>query len=183
MKAPALLPLLQRLARVGPVFVVLCGPSHSGKSTLAQGLGKGFEVVSSDAIRQRLGQGFRGRHCERRVWEVFEAEKHKALESGRSVVLDACHMSKAARWHALQGPRARHRKVCVVFDVPIDTVRERCVKAGRVPLEEVERMWRVFQRDKPTAAGLRREGFDDVCFVGRERELTGTCRPGRSAVG
>jgi predicted kinase len=96
------------------------------------------------------------------IWEAFESEKRKALREGRNVVLDACHMSRKARRHALQGPNARHRKVCVVFDVPLEKVRQRCRQARRVPLAEVERMWRACQACKPTALESRREGFEEV---------------------
>ena len=145
-----------------PVLVVLCGPSHAGKSTFARGLCKGFTVVSSDRIRKERGTVFGRCQKERVVWEAFESEKRKALREGRNVVLDACHISKSARRHALQGPNARHRKVCVVFDVPLGKVRRRCRQARRVPLAEVERMWKAFQGCKPTAQELKREGFDAV---------------------
>jgi len=91
--------------------------------------------------------------------------KLKALEKGRSVVLDACHMSQRARWHSLQGANAGHWKVCVLFDVPLKTVLARCRKTGRLPPEEVERMWRAFQADKPTPTDLKREGYDEVLVV------------------
>jgi predicted kinase len=96
------------------------------------------------------------------IWEAFESEKRKALREGRNVVLDACHMSRNARRHALQGPNARHRKVCVVFDVPLSAIRKRCVQARRLSGNEAERMWRAFQACKPTAPELRREGFEEV---------------------
>jgi predicted kinase len=96
------------------------------------------------------------------VWEAFESEKRKALREGHNVVLDACHMSRKARRHALQGPNARHRKVCVVFDVPFRVIRKRCVQARRLSVNEAERMWRAFQACKPTALELRREGFEEV---------------------
>ena len=103
------------------------------------------------------------------VWKAFEAEKGKALREGLSVALDACHMSKRARRHALQGPNSRHRRVCIVFDVPLAMVRERCRRDGRLPVSEAEWMWRAFQRSKPTASKLRQEGFDEVRFVRNRR--------------
>ena len=160
---------VRRTARSGckqaPVLVVLCGPSHSGKTTLAEQLGDRFQVINSDAIRKRLTgkSGPLGR--EEKVWGTFEAMKLKALQEGRSVVLDACHMSRRARWHSLQGPNAGHRKVCVLFDLPLAVVLARCREAGRLPPEEVERMWRAFQAIKPTPAELRREGYDEVHVV------------------
>jgi len=49
----------------GPKLVVLCGPSHVGKSTFAGRLGPAFTVVSTDQIRSRLGAGFRPFGAER----------------------------------------------------------------------------------------------------------------------
>lgn len=145
-----------------PVLIVLCGPSHSGKSTFARRFCRGCTVISSDRIRKDRGATFGRPQEERVVWEAFESEKRKALREGRSVVLDACHMSRKARRHALQGPNASHRKVCVVFDVPLERIRQQCREARRVPLAEVERMWKAFQARKPTAQELRREGFEEV---------------------
>jgi protein phosphatase len=145
-----------------PVLIVLCGPSHSGKSTFARRLCRGCTVISSDRIRKERGAVFGRCQEERVVWEAFESEKGKALREGRNVVLDACHLSRNARRHALQGPNARHRKVCVVFDVPLSAIRKRCVQARRLSVNEAERMWRAFQACKPTAQELRREGFEEV---------------------
>lgn len=152
-------------ARDSPVLLVLCGPSHAGKSTFAERLRSNFTIVSTDEVRQQLGVGFRRWQQESEVWEAYEATKCRALKSGQNVLLDACHMSRQARWHALQGPNEHHRKICVVFDVPWRTIRERCLKAGRMPLGEARRMWRVFQGSKPTPEELKRLGFDDVHFV------------------
>jgi len=145
-----------------PALVVLCGPSHSGKSTFARRLCRGCTVISSDRIRKARRATYGCPRQERMVWEAFESEKRKALREGHNVVLDACHMSRKARRHALQGPNARHRKVCVVFDVPFRVIRKRCVQARRLSVNEAERMWRAFQACKPTALELRREGFEEV---------------------
>ncbi len=148
-----------------PRLIVLCGPSHAGKTTLARRLCKGFTVISSDEIRKRLRGGFEGSRHETKVWNVFESMKCEALRKKHNVVLDACHMSRRARWHSLQGPNAHHVKICVVFDAPFGTVRERCLKQKRVPLKEVEQMWLGFQNSKPTEHELRLQGFDEVYFV------------------
>jgi len=160
-----------------PVLVVLCGPSHVGKSTFSKRLRKDFVIVSSDEVRRQLGVAFNSSGCEAKVWHAYEAAKRKALIEGRNVILDACHMSPQARWHALQGPNGHHRKICVVFDLPRRTVRERCIGANRMPVKEAERMWRVFQDSKPTAEELKRLGFDDVYFVrDRARSPSARCR-------
>jgi len=151
-----------------PLLLVLCGPSHAGKTTFANRLcmsGRRFTVISPDNIRQRLRLRFGDPEHEGEVWDIYESMKRKALSKGRNVILDACHISKRARWHGLQGPNAGHRKICVVFDLPLRTIRERCIKEKRVSLQKVERMWRAFQKSKPTVKGLKAEGFDEVYFV------------------
>jgi len=153
---------LANLARQRPVLVVLCGPSHSGKSTFAGTLRGQFVVINSDTVRQRATGVPAPSRDEEAVWRTFEYLKRQALERGRNVVLDACHMSRRARWHSLQGPNAGHRKVCVLFDLPLETVLARCRKTARLPPQEVERMWRAFQTMKPAPSELRREGYDEV---------------------
>lgn len=151
-----------------PLLLVLCGPSHAGKTALANRLcrsGRRFTVISPDKIREWLGVRFGDPEHEGEVWDIYESIKLKALSEGRNVVLDACHISKRARRHGLQGPTASYRKICVVFDLPLRTVRERCIKEKRVPIGEVERMWRAFQESKPMLNELKAEGFDEVYFI------------------
>jgi len=173
----------RRPAKHRPILHVLCGPSHAGKSTFAEQHCRGFTVVSSDRIRRGLtGRCPRSRR-EARTWEVFEQQKQEALRNGRDVVLDACHLSTRARWHSVQSPNARHRKVCIVFDLPLEAILARCRRTGRVALSDVERMWQAFQASKPTAGELRRLGFDEVHLVrqgGRRRARLGR-EPGRRA--
>jgi predicted kinase len=142
-------------------------------------------VVSSDRIRERLtGRCPRSRR-EARTWEAFERQKRRALRKGRDVVLDACHLSRRARWHSVQGPNGGHRKVCTVFDLPLEAVLARCRRTGRLALGEVERMWQAFQASKPTAGELRRLGFDEMHVVrqgGRRRVRLGR-ESGRRAAG
>jgi len=156
-----------------PVLIVLCGPSHAGKTTFANRLSKStekFAVISTDHIRKQLSVGFQDSRYESTVWDIYESMKRKALEKGCNVVLDACHMSERARWHALQGPNQHHRRICAVFDLPLRTIMERCDKEKRVSSEEVRRMWQAFQHGKPGPNELRLQGFDDVCFI-RERHV------------
>ena len=148
-----------------PMLIVLCGPSHTGKSAFARKLRRNFTIISSDEIRKRLTGSFRSSKDETKVWNVFESMKCKALKGGGNVVLDACHISKRARRHSLQGPNGHHRKICVVFDLPFRAIQERCLKEKRVPLKEVKRMWRDFQNNKPTSEELRSQVFDEVYFL------------------
>lgn len=174
----------RRRARHRPILHVLCGPSHAGKSTFAAQHCKGFEMVNSDRIRERLTGRYPRSRREARTWEVFEQQKREALRNGCDVVLDACHLSRRARWHSVQGPNDGHRKVCTVFDLPLEAVLARCRRTGRLPLDEAERIWRAFQESKPTGEELRRLGFDEVHVLregGRRRIRLGR-EPVRGAV-
>jgi len=154
--------------RGSPILVILCGPSHAGKTTFANRLrrsNKNVAVISTDEIRRRLSVRFGDPEHETKMWEIYESLKCKALKAGLNVVLDACHISERARWHALQGPNQHHRKICVVFDLPFRTIWERCLIEKRVSLKEVRRMWQAFQHSKPSPKELKLQGFDAVCFI------------------
>ncbi|MHC4192457.1 MAG: AAA family ATPase [Planctomycetota bacterium] len=170
--------LLERASQK-PVLIVLCGPSHVGKTTFARQLSevsKNFAIISPDKIRKQLSVRFGDFRHESKVWDIYESMKCKALRAGRNVILDACHISKQARWHALQGPNSNYKKICVVFDLPWQTIRERCLSEKRVSLEEVERMWQAFQHNKPSPEELKLHGFDVVCFMTVEEGCRGSFR-------
>jgi predicted kinase len=148
-----------------PVLVVLCGPSHAGKTAFARAVCENFTIISSDEIRKRLCVAFGDSKHESKIWGIYDSMKREALKKGCNVVLDACHVSERARWHSLQGPNGSHGKICVVFDLPWRTIRARCLREKRV-LKEVKRMWTGFQKSRPTEGELKRKGFDEVYFVG-----------------
>lgn len=160
------LKLIRRLGERGPPkLVVLCGTSHSGKSTLADKLRGRFCVISSDETRKQVTGCPVPCERERGVWQVFDFLRRRALTEGRNIVLDACHMSKRARWHALQGLTGRHNKICIVFDLPWHGIHARCLRTRRLPVSEAERMWRVFQEHRPGRCELRLQGYDEEYFI------------------
>lgn len=172
-----------RLKKAGqqPTLIVLCGPSHAGKTTFANRLSKcggNFTIISPDKIRRQLCIGFQDSRYESSVWDIYESMKCKALKAGRNIVLDACHITEKARWHALQGPNNNYEKICVVFDLPFRIIKERCDKEKRVSLKEVERMWQAFQHSKPSPEELKLQGFDAVCFMTVEGGCHDTSRQG-----
>jgi len=151
--------------RSQPIIVVLCGPSHSGKTDFAERLQNYFKVISSDQIRAELTGCFEQSDSEPRVWKTFEAMKRQTLKQGDSIILDACHISEKARWHSLQGADNSHTKICIIFDFPWRAIKQRWVRERRVPLKKVRQMWKDFQHRKPKIEELKELGFDGMFFV------------------
>jgi protein phosphatase len=144
-------------------IIVLCGASHSGKSTFAQRFGDRFTIISSDAIRKEITGKYALSEDEDSVWAEFSARKERALRAGRNIVLDACHLSKKGRRHSLEGVNGGYRKICVVFDLPFSVIKERCIRENRMPLATVREIWKRFK--KPTKEELLKDGFDEAHFV------------------
>ena len=74
-----------------PLLIVLSGPSHAGKSTLAKEIsevGENFQIISPDQIRKQLSVSFGDSKHEAKVWDIYESMKRKALENGHNIILD-----------------------------------------------------------------------------------------------
>src|SRR4030043_313088 len=141
-------------------LTVLCGPSRSGKSFYAQELKRKYSatVISSDVIREKLTGRLEPGDGEADVWDMFDFLKCRALVENDHVVLDACHITPQARWHALKDANGC-RKICVLFDIPLAIVLKRNKQ------DWARKMWQDFQVAKPTKKQLLSEGFDEVKIV------------------
>lgn len=150
--------------KIDPLFIVLCGPSHSGKSNFAEKLRPFFKVVNSDEIREKLTGSSAVSKDESKIWKKFGSMKRKFLKDGYNVVLDACHIYRKARWHSVQDVTSRYVKTCIVFDLPFSSIRKRWLKEKRIPYSEVRRLWTRFQKEKPNDKELIDLGFDKIVF-------------------
>jgi predicted kinase len=148
-------------------IMVLCGPSHSGKSTFAKRFKKQFTVISSDEIRKAMTGSYEISEKDDVVWKVFAARKNLALKRGENIILDACHLSKKARQHSLEDVDNRYGKTCIVFDLPFRVLKERCVREKRMTPATLEEIRNAFE--KPTRRELLECGFDEVYFI-REKK-------------
>jgi len=153
----------RRALRNARLIVVLCGPSHSGKSAFARRFANGFTIINSDDVRKSLTGNPELSEHEGSVWAEFSARKHIALRAGQNIILDACHLSSRARRHALEDVDDTHRKICIVFDCPFHVIRKRCLRERRISLAVAREIWNRFE--KPTLQELLREGFDEVYFI------------------
>ena len=146
-----------------PKIITMCGISHAGKTTKAEEIARGgnFEIINTDKIRVELhGSREMLPRDEKEVWSLFALAKSQALQAEKDIILDACHISRNARWHALNGVNSSYRKVCILLIPPLRKIRRRVRKTGRIELSKVEAMHTDF--DVPTKAQLLQEGFNEV---------------------
>jgi predicted kinase len=86
-------------------FIILCGPSHSGKSTYAEKLLNTFNdthisqlptggvIINTDTIRESLHGSRKILGDEREVWKTFQEQKMQALGQEKNIIIDACNLS------------------------------------------------------------------------------------------
>lgn len=143
-----------------PKFIMMCGLSGSGKSTIAKELAKQHDatVFSSDALREEL---FHDVNNQERNQELF-VELHKrikeCLKSGKSAIMDATNINYKKRMAFLQELKnIPCEKICVLMATPYEKCLNRNYERERnVPEHVIERMYRAF--DPP----YWYEGWDDI---------------------
>jgi uncharacterized protein len=146
-KARSMWALAERLcwrARA-PLALVICGPSASGKSTLAAELAKrtGFDVLCSDAVRKSaagLNATDRGapEHYSHRfthhTYELLANQAHELIHSGSGVIVDATCRSRVER-STLLGRLARTGapRLVVRCEVPLEVALARAAQRVHDP--------------------------------------------------
>ncbi len=144
-----------------PALVLLVGPAGSGKTTFAARHFDPSEVVSSDAIRERLTGDEADQSANRTTFAIVHRLVEERLRDRRTVVVDATNVTRGARRALLRrAARAAVPVVAIVFDLPQAAVQERNARRpGRaVDPEVVADQWRRLTRTL-AAGGLGGEGF------------------------
>lgn len=144
-----------------PTIIVLCGVSHSGKTTYADKI-KSFTAINSDEIRRRISGSSKPGIHENEVWSEWFKNKKSAIERKENIILDACHMTSQARWHSLNCVPRYYHKVCVIFNVDKSELMRRVKKEQRIDLDTVLQMNNDFI--VPSEQELFELGFDRVLF-------------------
>lgn len=164
---------LSYLAPLPPVLIITMGFSGTGKSYLAARLGKrlGAELFRSDVVRRRIfqvphgehrldkfGEGIYRRSAMKLTYGALFDESTKALEHGRSVILDASFLRFEDRESARDIARragARFRMIeCVA---PDEILRERLEKRVGDTEEVSDARWEILQQQKAIIDPIRPE--------------------------
>lgn len=143
-----------------PMLVITCGLAATGKSTLARRLAGtvGCEVASSDVVRKRLagiepaehrpeafGQGIYTADFTERTYDALLDEARRAIESGRSILLDATYTRRA---HRLQAARLAlelgAQFACIALRASDGLVRRRLRKREREGGDPSDAGWDVY---------------------------------------
>lgn len=130
-------------------FIMMIGPSASGKSTFANGLSESFglKVISSDGLRKELygDEAIQGNN------NFLFSQLHKMileiLEKDESVIFDATNLSRKNRVSILEKISSGiHEKVAVVVATPFEKIYENNKnRARKVPEEVIQRQLYQFE--------------------------------------
>lgn len=149
-----------------PSVLMMVGVPGSGKSFIADELSRqlGFEVLSSDKMREELSGDAGDQSVSSQAWQLVYDRAAAALQRGKSVIIDGTHNSLVGRRRDV----ARYRKsgaasmVAVWVDTPFGISCERNRSRSRVvPEPVIERMQGNIDRTPPHLS----DGFDAVLRV------------------
>lgn len=156
--------ILRRVELPDPALVVLVGPAGAGKSTWAASHYRDAEVVSSDALRERVGTGRADLDAGDDAFAVLEAIVAARLRRGLTTVVDTLGLDATRRraWLAA-GRAAGIGCVAAVFDTPGGLCRARNRQRDRpVPAPALTSQLR---RIRGASAEIADEGWDLVARV------------------
>ena len=137
-------------------MVMTVGLPGSGKTTWASAQ-EGYEVFSSDAIRQELGD-VNDQTQNDKVFRILHKRIKEALEDGKDCIYDATNVTAKNRRAFLSYINDTHcKKTARIFVRSFDTIREQNESRGRtIPPEAIKKM--LYRWQTP----IVQEGFDEI---------------------
>ncbi|AFM23841.1 AAA family ATPase [Desulfomonile tiedjei] len=156
-----------------PVLIVTCGLMGSGKSFIAEKLGKrlGITPIRSDVLRKRMyglspaehqldnyREGFYTSGATERTYQALLADAREALTRGSSVILDASFARYEDRVRAARlalDAGARFRIVCCW--APDKTIHARLVDRSAKSNEPSDGRWEIFSQHKSDFENIRED--------------------------
>lgn len=119
-----------------PFIELLCGVSHSGKSTFVKSMyGQRFKgiVLSRDDLVMKYGKGLTYNECwnsltkdlHRMIDDELEEKFDEAVELSVNIVMDLMNLTKRQRTRWLVDLPIKYKKRARVFEVPFHTILER----------------------------------------------------------
>ena len=151
-------------------FVVLMGPSGSGKSIFAQAHFKPTEVLSSDFFRGLVADDENDQSATDDAFETLHFVAAKRLASGRLTVIDATNVQASARKPLIALAREYHcLPVAIVFNLPEKICQER--NRQRPERDFGPHVVRNQARQlKRSLRSLKREGFRYIYILSSQEE-------------
>jgi predicted kinase len=148
-----------------PSIVVLAGPAGCGKSTFASDHFSPAEVLSSDRFRELVAGDAADQGATAAAFSLLRHALDERAKRRRTTVVDATNLTRRER-RRLVGVARRHQlqSVAVVFDLPLETCRQRAAdRTDRVvPEDVIARQHATLRRQ---LAGIDDEGFDQVLLL------------------
>jgi predicted kinase len=149
-----------------PSVVVMVGPAGAGKSTLAARLFATDEILSSDALRERVSGDAADQRATGPAFRILGRMLETRLAAERLTVVDATSLKPSDRRPWLMAAR-RHGvpAVAIVLDLPASVVHARNASRKRVVDPSVVERHIETLAMEATPERLRAEGFDPVVVL------------------
>ena len=163
--------MLPRISIPALSFVVLIGPTGSGKSTFARRHFKPTEILSSDVYRGLVSDDENDQTATQDAFEVLYLVARKRLGAGRLTVLDATNVQLEFRRKAVELAREYQMlPLAIAFDLPEQVCDQRnATRTDRTVDAHVVRLQR--EQMQRAVRGLEKEGFRKVYRLGTVEEV------------
>ena len=128
-----------------PSFVMMCGISGSGKSTVAKELAEEYDatIFSSDALREELFGDVNDQEHNQEVFIELHRRIKAHLSLGKSAIMDSTNLSYKKRMAFLQELKnIPCEKICILVATPyVQCVERNAQRDRKVPKYALERMY------------------------------------------